>query len=135
MVRSKFAKPTTYWWWLYNKVDKEGITRDLEEFKAKGLHGVNLMCNGGYAGLEPLLPNITWWEQSADNGRAIQTKGNKLEIDVINLWTNRVVGDLNLPKEERFTTTHDNFRFDMTTGKTPLLESGLLGPVQLVFIP
>lgn len=66
---------------------------------------------------------------------AIQTKGNKLEIDVINLWTNRVVGDLNLPKEERFTTTHDKFRFDMTTGMTPLLDSGLLGPVQLVSIP
>jgi len=30
------AKPRTYWWWLFNRVDKEGITRDLEEFKAKG---------------------------------------------------------------------------------------------------
>lgn len=65
---------------------------------------------------------------------AIKTKGNKLEIDVVNLWTNRVIGDLNLPKEKRFTKTHDKFRFDMTTGMTPLLDSGLLGPVQLVSI-
>jgi len=49
------AKPRVYWWWLYNRVDKEGITRDLEEFKAKGISGVNLICTGGYAGREALL--------------------------------------------------------------------------------
>ncbi len=48
------AKPRVYWWWLYNRVDKAGITRDLEEFKAKGIGGVNLICTGGYAGKEPL---------------------------------------------------------------------------------
>lgn len=62
----------------------------------------------------------------------VKSKDNQLEIDVINLWTNRVVGDLNLPKEERFTKTHDKFRFDMTTGETPLLDSGLLGPVRIL---
>ena len=49
------AKPRVYWWWLYNRVDQEGITRDLEEFKAKGISGVNLICTGGYAGAEPLF--------------------------------------------------------------------------------
>ena len=49
------AKPRVYWWWLFNRVDKAGITRDLEEFKAKGISGVNLICTGGYAGKEPLL--------------------------------------------------------------------------------
>lgn len=63
---------------------------------------------------------------------ALKSTGNKLEIDVINLWTNRIVGDLNLPEDQRFTTTHDKFRFDMLTGKTPLLESGLLGPVSIL---
>lgn len=63
---------------------------------------------------------------------AVKSGENSIEIDVINLWTNRVVGDLNLPQEERFTTTHDPFRFNMLTGDTPLLESGLLGPVRLV---
>ncbi|GAA3945362.1 hypothetical protein GCM10022209_46510 [Chitinophaga oryziterrae] len=62
---------------------------------------------------------------------AVKQKGNILEIDVINLWANRVVGDLNLPKEKRFTQTHDVFRFDMLRGSTPLLESGLLGPVKI----
>ena len=41
--------------WLYNHVKKESITRDLEEFKAKGIGGVNLICTGGYAGYKPLL--------------------------------------------------------------------------------
>jgi hypothetical protein len=50
-----WAKPRVYWWWLYNRVDQAGITRDLEEFKAKGIGGVNLICTGGYAGKEPLL--------------------------------------------------------------------------------
>ena len=35
------AKPTVYWFWLFNRVDKAGITRDLEQFKAKGISGVN----------------------------------------------------------------------------------------------
>ena len=60
------AKPRVYWFWLFNRVDKAGITRDLEQFKAKGISGVNLICNGGYAGLAP-LPGVKyqspeWWE-------------------------------------------------------------------------
>ena len=53
------AKPRVYWWWLFNRVDKAGITRDLEEFKAKGINGVNLICTGGYAGKEP-LPGVAF---------------------------------------------------------------------------
>jgi len=41
------AKPRVYWFWIFNRVDKEGITRDLVEFKAKGISGVTLICNGG----------------------------------------------------------------------------------------
>jgi hypothetical protein len=66
-----------------------------------------------------------------DITRAVKPTGNVLEIDVINLWANRVIGDLNQPKEKRFTQTHDVFRFDMLTKNTTLIESGLLGPVTL----
>ncbi|MBK7711770.1 MAG: glycosyl hydrolase [Bacteroidales bacterium] len=48
------AKPRVYWWWLYNRIDRESITRDLEEFRLKGISGVNLICTGGYAGQAPL---------------------------------------------------------------------------------
>ena len=55
------AKPRVYWWWLFNRVDKEGITRDLEQFRAKGISGVNLICTGGYAGKTP-LPGVEFLE-------------------------------------------------------------------------
>jgi hypothetical protein len=67
-----------------------------------------------------------------DITKAVKPVGNVLEIDVINLWPNRVIGDLGLPKEKRLTKTHDAFRFDMLTGTTPLIDSGLLGPVSLL---
>jgi hypothetical protein len=62
----------------------------------------------------------------------VKPTGNQLEVDVVNLWANRVIGDLNLPKENRITRTHEDFRFDFLTGQTPLLTSGLLGPVLLI---
>src|SRR5512141_714961 len=34
------AKSRVYWFWIYNRVTKEGIQRDLQEFKAKGISGV-----------------------------------------------------------------------------------------------
>jgi len=75
---------------------------------------------------------ILWcdpWRVEITN--VVKQTGNNLEVDVINLWANRVIGDLNLPIENRYTKTHDGFRFDFLTGKTPLIKSGLLGPVNL----
>jgi hypothetical protein len=58
---------------------------------------------------------------------AVKPAGNQLEIDVVNLWPNRLIGDAGLPPEKRRTVTN------VTTYKkdSPLLESGLLGPVTL----
>ena len=36
------VKPSCYWMWFNTNVDKEGITRDLEEMKSKGLSGAYL---------------------------------------------------------------------------------------------
>ena len=40
------GKPSGYWWWLNGDVTREAITRDLEQFKAKGLGAVLLVCSG-----------------------------------------------------------------------------------------
>lgn len=59
--------------------------------------------------------------------QAVKQSGNKLEIDVVNLWPNRLIGDAGLPKEKRRTKTNVN-KFK---ANSRLMESGLLGPVTL----
>lgn len=59
-----------------------------------------------------------------DISGAVKQAGNVLEIEVINLWPNRLIGDAGLPPEQRFTRTNIEFKKDMS-----LLSSGLLGPV------
>lgn len=41
-----------------------------------------------------------------DIGDAVQEKGNQLEIEIVNLWPNRLIGDGKLPKEQRRTVTN-----------------------------
>jgi len=53
--------------------------------------------------------------------------GNQLAIEVVNFWPNRVIGDASLPADQRRTRT--NIR--KLTADTPLVPSGLLGPVTL----
>ena len=59
---------------------------------------------------------------------AVQPTGNQLEIDVVNLWPNRLIGDAALPPAERFTVTNAT----AFTKDSPLLPSGLLGPVRIL---
>ena len=59
---------------------------------------------------------------------AVKPGANKLEIVVVNFWPNRIIGDASLPPEQRRTQT--NIR--KLTANTPLMESGLLGPVQIL---
>jgi len=56
----------------------------------------------------------------------IQPGKNVLEVEVINSWRNRLVGDRDQPAEKRFTKTNITIRPEWQ-----LLESGLLGPVVL----
>lgn len=59
---------------------------------------------------------------------AVKRGENTLEIAVVNLWPNRLIGDQSLPAEKRFTwTTWSPYKKD-----SPLLESGLLGPVHIL---
>jgi len=58
---------------------------------------------------------------------AVKEKDNLLEVNVINLWPNRLIGDATLPPEQR--RTHTNIAF--YDKSKPLLSSGLLGPVTI----
>ena len=72
---------------------------------------------------------ITWSPPfRVDITAAVKPGANKLEVDVVNFWPNRIIGDAGLPKEQRRTRT--NIR--KLTARTPLITSGLLGPVWLL---
>ena len=100
----------------------ERLILDLGDVK----HVAVVRLNGEELGTlwcSPWRIDITDW---------VQETGNMLEIDIVNLWANRVIGDWKLPVEKRFTKTHDVFRFDMLRESTPLTDAGLLGPVSLL---
>jgi hypothetical protein len=52
---------------------------------------------------------------------------NRLVVRVTNLWPNRLIGDQFLPEAQRFTHTN----ITKFTRESPLLRSGLLGPVTI----
>jgi len=58
---------------------------------------------------------------------ALRKSGNQLEITVVNLWPNRLIGDSFLPPDQQVTKTNMHYY----THASPLLPSGLLGPVQI----
>jgi hypothetical protein len=59
---------------------------------------------------------------------ALGEGGNDLEIEVANLWPNRLIADQALPQEKRISwTTWNPYKKD-----SPLLPSGLLGPVTVL---
>jgi hypothetical protein len=56
---------------------------------------------------------------------ALRPTGNRLEIDSVNRWPNRLIGDASFSLAERLLRTH--IAFDL---KDLLLPSDLLGPVR-----
>ena len=59
-----------------------------------------------------------------DISGVVKEKGNELQIEVVNTWLNRLVGDAHVPPEKRLAKT--NVGYPPTY---PLMPSGLLGPV------
>jgi len=92
-----------------------GVVKDIAEVR----------LNGQSLGIVWCAP----WR--VDIGSAIKEKGNILEIDVINQWPNRLIGDSRLPTDKQFTKSNST-RFKPDDALVP---SGLIGPVTLQTSP
>ena len=124
-------------------------TFELDESQAAGLVRLQLgdvgqvaeVCING--GPKKIVWTAPW---TVDLTGIAKAGSNQLEIDVTNTWVNRLVGDCRLPPEERFTKTNVGYFKDNILGdgkklrvfqgfspKSPLMTSGLLGPVRLEF--
>jgi len=89
-----------------------GVVRELAEVKLNGIS-----CG------------VTWSPPfRVDISKAVRPGTNTLEIEVVNFWPNRLTGDASLPPAQR--TTRTNIR--KFRPNTPLMPSGLLGPVSLL---
>jgi hypothetical protein len=71
-----------------------------------------------------------WWSFPfrRDITPQLRPAGNELEVKVVNLWCNRIIGDAALPASQRRTRTN----ITRLNKDTPLEPSGLLGPVKLM---
>ncbi len=65
-----------------------------------------------------------------DVTNALKAGENRLEIKVINLWVNRLIGDQQQGVNQKITYTWLKF----FQGNSPLISSGLLGPVKIFAI-
>ncbi len=83
-----------------------------------------IKVNGKYIG------GVWTFPYQIDITRQVKQGTNTLEIEVVNTWVNRLIGDLNLPEEQRPTWCPVNsWKKD-----SPLKKSGLIGPVQLQYM-
>ena len=83
------AKARVYWWWLNSRVSKEGITRDLEEYRAKGVGGVLLFDAGSPAGPMPAGPKFMspeWREMVKHALREADRLGIEVSINLCSGW-------------------------------------------------
>jgi hypothetical protein len=102
------------------RIDKkqDGLYIALTDFSAMA----KITINGQYAGglwTPPYRLDISKYAKEGDN---------TVRIEVATTWVNRLIGDLQLPREERKTWCPVN----SWHADSPLQKSGLIGPVYLV---
>ena len=93
------------------------ILIDLGNFTAMA----KVKINGKYAG------GLWTPPYQLDISDLVMPGENELEIEIVNTWVNRIIGDMNLPESQRKIWTVVN----PYNADTPLQPSGLIGPVSI----
>jgi (4-O-methyl)-D-glucuronate---lignin esterase len=97
------------------------IVLDLGNVKEIAELSVNGKSVGGILWKPPFRADVT---------SALKSGTNRIEIKVTNLWPNRMIGDAQPDAQKKYTFTD----FPFYKANSPLMESGLLGPVSLISI-
>ena len=114
----------------YNRaffVSKEALSQKVEAYVAfediQEIARVNVNGNDcGVIWTPPYKTNITQY---------LKEGSNKISVQVINNWNNRIVGDLKNPEEKEYAKTNAKYQL---SADGPLLESGLIGNAEIVFV-
>ena len=83
------ARPWCYWWWLNGAASREGITRDFEEMREKGIGGA-LLFDAGEAGPDaprgPAFMGPEWRELFKHAVREADRCGIVLTVNLCSGW-------------------------------------------------
>jgi hypothetical protein len=83
------SRPWCYWWWLNGAASKEGITRDFEEMRKKGISGA-LLFDAGQAGPDaprgPAFMSADWRELYKHAVREADRLGIVLGVNLCSGW-------------------------------------------------
>ena len=110
-------------------LNKQDLTNKKVELNLGNLHEMAVVTLNGHS-----FPLCWTAPFQLDVTNFIRNGENKLQVEVINLWPNRLIGDSKLPASERFTQTNIT-KFEAADSEQLLRESGLLGPVSIELIP
>ncbi len=130
-----FSGRATYQTTFHLSADEAGRVARLQLGEVKCIAQVRL--NGQDLG-------VVWTDPwSVELAGAVKPGRNELEIDVVNTWVNRLIGDAGQPKDRRITKSNLALQQGPRTLKAyqgfasedPLMRSGLLGPVRLELLP
>jgi len=112
---------------IYSKTFQNTITQGNDHRLYLDLGEVSKVCE---VWLNSKSLGIRWTKpyQFDVTGRLKEGK-NELRVEVINTWANRIIGDIT--SEKKYTKTNLNVRGsrELRWTETPLVPSGLLGPV------
>lgn len=79
------------------------------------------------------LGTLWTWPYRLPVGNALKSGQNILEIEMINPWINRLLGDDTLPEAQRKTyLTTPRTIYQVSKGVSPLAPSGLIGPIRVM---
>ncbi len=114
-----------------------GTATYLNSFEMPAPQGQTVIDLGQVENLADVYVNDiycgTAWKTpyKVDISEAVKEGVNEIRLDVVNVWPNRLIGDLQPENPKRLTYTDSQRSF---TADTPLRPAGLLGPVKVLNI-